>query len=401
MARAEPILIAGAGIAGLAAALGLARRGFGVTLLERQSVLAEAGAGIQIGPNGVKALAALGLREAVEAVAFRPAGLAIRQGATGALMTTLPWGEVAEKRYGAPFLTLLRTELQAGLLPAVRAQPGIELVTGFEVAGVVQVGDTVSARSSDGRMANGAALVGADGLWSGVRGQITPDPGGSGKPLPTGYAAYRAVVARENLQAPFDKPEVGIWLGRAAHVVHYPVCGGDQLNLVVVIQDGAPTEDWDGQGRLGDIAPHLSKWSANLQNLLARAAGWRRWTLCDLPPLARWSEGRVGLIGDAAHPVLPFLAQGAVMALEDAVVLAALAGRAGRLEPEAFAAFERIRRPRLEKLAAASRRNGRTYHMAGPAALVRDAVLRATPPQLLQAQWDWLYRFNPDADLNT
>ena len=266
MANSSPILIAGAGIAGLATAIGLARKGFAVTLLDRRPVLSEAGAGIQIGPNGVKALECIGVREAVEAVAFKPVGLTIRQGASGAKLTTLPWGAVAKNRYGAPFLTLLRTELQAALLAATRSSPGIELVLGFEVARIDTGGEGVTVKTDDGRGARGSALIGADGLWSRVRAEVGPID-----PKPTGYVAYRAVIARAGLPAPFDAPEAGIWLGRTAHVVHYPVRGGDWLNLVVVVGGRETTRDWDELGQIAGIAPHLSQWPINLRDMLARA----------------------------------------------------------------------------------------------------------------------------------
>lgn len=392
MISPTPILVAGAGIAGLAAAIGLARKGFAVKLLERRTELPEAGAGVQIGPNGVKALACLGLRDAVEAIAFRPEGLTLRHGISGQVLTRLPWGAAAHKRYGAPFLTLLRAELQAALRAAAKATQGIELVLGFEVGAVAVEAGSVSVRSDGARTADSAALIGADGVWSRVRGEVCRV-----QPAPAGYLAYRAVIPRGELAGPFDAPDVGLWIGRDAHVVHYPVSGGALLNIVVVVAGSQAAQDWDVPGRLTQIAPFLSKWPQNLADLLARAPGWRCWPLYDLPDLPQWSRGPVALIGDAAHPVLPFFAQGAAMALEDAAVLAECASAAGGALPQAFAQFARLRRPRVQRLSAASRRNGRTYHLSGAGAAIRDALLRATPPAILMRQFDWLYGFDPAA----
>ena len=395
MVSTQPILIAGAGIAGLAAAIGLARKGFGVTVLERQPVLTEAGAGIQIGPNGVKALGCLGVRATVEAVAFRPAGLTIRRGESGDRLTTLPWGEAANARYGAPFLTLLRTELQAALLAAAKATPGLDLVLGFEASAFAISSGGITVQADDGREISGAALVGADGLWSRVRAGIGPT-----EPQPAGYTAFRTAIPRAGLQAPFDAPEVGLWIGREAHVVHYPVKGGDLLNIVAVVGGTASSRNWDEHGSSAEIAPFVATWPECLRELLRRAPGWRRWTLHDLPVVPRWSGQSRVLIGDAAHPVLPFLAQGAVMALEDAVVLAAIVGAAGGLTPDALRRFESLRRPRALKLTAASRRNGRIYHLSGPAAAARDLALRLTPAPLLLRNYGWLYGFDPAAAAN-
>ena len=393
MSSPRPILIVGAGIAGLAAAVGLAKAGFGSRVFERRPAPTEAGAGIQIGPNGVRALAALGLREAAERVAFRPQGLVMRQGATGLSLTRLPWGAAAEQRYGAPFLTVLRTELHSVLLAAARASPAIELVTGFEVAAIDA--ETISIQSENGRTERGAAIIGADGLWSRLRSAVAP-----AEPVAAGYTAYRAVIARAGLPAPFDAPEVGLWIGREAHVVHYPVRGGGLLNIVVVVGGGAASRNWDESGAVTEFAPHLASWPSGLRGLLEHAPEWRRWTLFDMPDLTRWANGAVALTGDAAHPVLPFLAQGAVMALEDAAALARVVNVHGAPSPQALAAYAAARGPRVRKLAAASRANGRTYHLTGAAGAARDLVLRTASPAWLMGRYDWLYDYRPEAGIS-
>ena len=395
MAQQLPWLIAGAGIAGLAAAIGLARHGHRVHVLERRAALSEIGAGIQIGPNGVKALGALGLRQAVEQVADRPDSIGVYLGRTGGRLTTLPLGASMQQRHGVPYLTLLRADLQSVLLKAARDQPGVTLELGFDLAGIAQTTDSVSARASDGRILTGVGLIGADGLWSQVRALQ-----GDGAPPPSGMAAFRALLPRnqcgaDRLPTPFFANDVGIWLGSDAHVVHYPVGGGSLLNLVVIVKSAPGAEGWDEPGGLADLSPHLAGWPAALLAVLQQAPDWRRWHLFERPAARSWSDGRILCIGDAAHPVLPFLAQGAVLALEDAAVLAGLLGPANGDPAAVLARFEHLRRPRTDRVAAASRRNAAAYHLRGPAALARNGVLRVTPPALLLGQYDWLYGYDP------
>ena len=393
MTRTDPpILIAGAGVAGLAAALSLSAKGFKVHIVEKRAGLSEAGAGIQIGPNGVKALAALGVRAAVERVAFRPAGIGIHDGRSGAMLTRLPLGPAIEARCSAPYLTLLRAELQAALLAAVRARPGVTLETGFDLAEIDQQADGVTGRCVDGRPRAGAALIAADGLWSRVRALQ-----GAPAPVPSGYAAFRALIPRtgENpLPAPCYSGDVCLWLGRSAHVVHYPVEGGAQLNVVVIVRAAPGPADWDQPGAIADLGPHLSGWAPQLVAALQHAPQWRRWSVFTSPPAGPWTTGRTLRIGDAAHPILPFLAQGAVMALEDAVALADFLAETPDDPANAFVRFETIRRSRVERVAAASKRNGAVYRLTGLPALARDAVLRWTPPSRLLGQYDWLYGYD-------
>ena len=396
-ASRRPILIAGAGIAGLAAAIALARKGQYVRILERRAALDEAGAGIQIGPNGVKALEHLGVRGAIEPVASRPGGIAIGNGRTGVRLCSLPIGVTAEQRYGAPYLTLLRADLQSALLEAARKLPQIAIEFGFELTGSEQTAKAVLARAADGRSVEGTALVAGDGLWSRVR---ELEDGRS--PKPTGYTAYRALIPWASrpdgaclLPAPFQTDNVCLWLGRDAHVVHYPVAGGTTLNLVVIVAAPPAGEGYDEPGATADISPHLARWTPELRQLLALAPIWRRWTVFDSVSAQSWSHDRILRVGDAAHPVQPFLAQGAVMALEDAVVLADLWPDGDSHPGAAFARFEALRRPRTERVAAMSRRNGVVYHMTGLGALARDSVLRWTSGARLLHQFDWLYGFDP------
>ncbi len=383
------ILIAGAGIAGLATAVALAQTGQSVRLLEKRSVLTEAGAGIQMGPNGVKALAALGLLEALQPNAFRPERIAVFQGRTGRRLTAIDLGDVTQ-RYHAPYLTVHRADLQAALLAAAKASEAITLLHDFDVATIEQSDGTVTVRAADGRTETGVSLIGADGLWSRVR-QLLGGP----MPKTAGYSAYRALIPRPRLTAPFDAPQVGLWIGRDAHVVHYPVRGGERLNIVVIVKSRVGSPDWDQPGAIADLTPNVARWSPAMGALLTQAPEWRRWTLYDLPAAGQWYAGNTCLVGDAAHPLLPFLAQGAVMALEDAVTLAGLLSNPGENHAAAFSRFEAWRRPRLTRVANASRRNGSLYHQSGLVAAVRDLGLRMTNPKGLLTEYDWLFGYDP------
>jgi salicylate hydroxylase len=389
-AIAHPVLIVGAGIAGLAAAIAMSAKGFAVRVLEKRTEFSDVGAGIQIGPNGVKALAALGLRAAVEAVAFRPEGIAIHAGRSGRRLTTLPLGAAIEGRHGAPYVTLLRADLQSLLRDAARAAPGISIETGYDLVGIEDDTHGIEIRSSDGRSVTGTALIGADGLWSRVRAWQ-----GAAVPAPTGYAAFRALIPQQAgadaPQASDDARNVDLWLGRSAHVVCYPVARGAMLNVVVIVRAPPGPEDWDRPGQLADITPHLADWSPGLLLLLRQAPHWRRWTVFAGDAGDAWAKGRTLRIGDAAHPILPFLAQGAVMALEDAVVLADTLAASPTDPTAAFARFEARRRPRVARVTAASARNGEVYHLLGVAGITRDAVLRLTPTARLLGQYVWLY----------
>lgn len=389
----NPILIAGAGIAGLAATIALSARGFSVRVLEKRQDFSDAGAGIQIGPNGVKALRTLGLGGAVERHGFKPSGIALYDGASGRLLNTLPLGEVSEARFGAPYTTWSRAGLQSVLREAALAANNVAIETGFDLAGIDPVADGFVIRSVDGRTTIGSALIGADGVWSHVRAWQ-----GNPAPTPSGYAAYRATIPRltgaDRLPAPFGDEAVCVWFGHAAHVVHYPVDGGAKLNVVVIVRAPPGPTDWDQPGAVADLTPHLAGWSPELVAMLQRAPEWRRWSVLAQAQTGAWAKGRTLRIGDAAHPILPFLAQGAVMALEDAVVLTDAMARAPAHPTQAFARFETIRRQRVERVAAASQRNGAINHMTGLPALARNAVLRWTPPARLLARFDWLYGYD-------
>ncbi len=382
-----PVLIAGGGIGGLSAAIALAKVGFDAAILERSAFTEESGAGIQLGPNATRILAALGVLDAIAPSAFTPEAIWLFDGLTGRRLTTVPLGHRAEARYGAPYLTVHRAELHAGLRAAAANLASVMLTPGFDVAGVENRDGGVAVADIKGVMTEGASLIGADGLWSMIRKTVAPDA----ILRFAGATAFRALLPRDRVPSPFDAPVVGLWLGPGAHLVHYPVRSGDQLNIVAVIDGGAAAEGWNQAIDPAALHVRFARWCKESKSLIERAASWRAWSLYRLSPLRAWSRGPITLLGDAAHPVLPYLAQGAALAIEDAATLAESLAAHRSDAPAAFLAYEAARRSRALRLQRTSARFGFLYHLRGPARLARNAVLRHRDEASALARLDWLY----------
>jgi 2-polyprenyl-6-methoxyphenol hydroxylase-like FAD-dependent oxidoreductase len=386
--RERRVLIAGGGIGGLAAAIALGRGGIETSVLERSSFTEETGAGIQLGPNATRALATLGVLDAIEPLAFGPEAICIHDGPSGRRLQSVLLGKSAEERYGAPYLTLHRADLHAGLRAVAQDLTTVELRPSFAVTAIETRDGEVVAKDAAGSEAKGGSLIGADGLWSTVRSLVAPEA----SLRYTGATAWRALVPRTGLPSPFDAPVVGLWLGPRAHLVHYPVRGGDELNVVAVAEGGVGSQGWNQAGDASALKLPFDSWAKDARSLLEQGAGWRGWSLYHLaPPLRRWSAGAIGLLGDAAHPVLPFLAQGAALAIEDALALAAcMAACPGDPSP-AFLRYEALRRPRTGRVQRLSRRFGRIYHLGAPMRLARNLVLERRNEAEALKSFDWLY----------
>lgn len=392
MSSDRPVLIVGAGIGGLTLAIALARHGIPSRVLERRQELTEAGAGIQLGPNAVGVLTRLGVAHRLEPVVGKPTCLRVYDGTSDKLLAELPLGEWIAERHGSPYWVAHRADLHAALRETAHTLPLVELSTGCCVERFAANDGSVQAQTDHGDIYEGSVLVGADGLWSAIRRQLWP----AWELRYSGKTAARAVIESANAPAPFNENATGVWLAPSGHVVHYPVRGGREIALVVI-----STEDWPGEGwglpvdREG-LLKRLRIFPSRLVSFLGQAAEWRRWPLFDPAPLRRWSRGRVTLIGDAAHPVLPFLAQGGALAIEDAETLAA----ALRIWPSkpalAIERYERARRPRAVVMQRASRRNGRIYHLPKPASLARNLALRMLPGRRVIALYDWVYGWKPE-----
>lgn len=396
----QQILVVGGGIGGLASALAATRAGCEVRLFERASEFGEVGAGVQLGPNGVRCLQAWGLSEALGGIAAYPERLQVRCALSGRALAALALGRDALARYGAPYAAVHRADLHAALLAAVRREGLSHLNLQQPVAGFQDAGEVVTVQTREGKQIEGDALVGADGLWSIVRMGLP----GSQPPRFTGHLAYRALVPQSALPAPLRSSDITVWLGPRLHVVHYPVRGGDFLNLVAIVEGPAPASlsDWDQSAQAEGLRQAMQGVAPGLQERLGAVAAaggaWRLWPLNDLPPLQgpeAMARGRVALLGDAAHPMLPYLAQGATMALEDALALE----QALRLEalelPLRLRRYALNRWQRNARVQARARRNAWIFHARGPVRWGRDWALQRWGARLLDQPW--LYQAPPDA----
>lgn len=385
----DTVLVVGGGIGGLAAALVCARAGHAVHLLERTEAFAPVGVGIQLGPNVTRLLRDWGLAPALAAVSARPEALQVRHAGTGHTLGRLRLGAHCEARYGAPYLTLHRADLHGLLLAAVRSEPGVQLRLGQAVTQCHQTADAVLVRSTDGTDTPGDVLVAADGLWSVVRQDVLCD----GLPEATGHLAYRALVPQQALPAALRSQQVTVWLGPGLHVVQYPVQGGASLNLVVIVHQRAVAsapQEWDGPADAARLRDALQGQCQPLQDLLHSVSSWRCWVLHDRPPLAgprALAQGRVALLGDAAHPMRPYLAQGAGMALEDAATLGVCLADGSQPVAVRLQRYADQRWQRNARVQARARRNGRVFHASGPLRWARDAALRLLGERLLDVPW--------------
>lgn len=386
-------LIAGGGIGGLAAALASSHAGWQVRLYERAPAFSEVGAGIQMGPNVVRVLYDWGLAAALSEVAAFPVRLQVRHALSGAELGVLRLGPTAVQRYGAPYATIHRADLHQLLLSAVQARDAVWLNLKQTLTGYSETPETVRLQTEDGLAIEGDALIGADGLWSRVRTQLLGDD----PPRVAGHLAYRAMLPQASLPQALRSQQVTAWLGPRLHVVQYPVRRGEWLNVVAIVHGHVHggLEDWDHGANAADLRMALGHTCSDLQALIDAVPDWRLWVLCDRPPLSaadQMARGRVALLGDAAHPMRPYLAQGAGMAIEDAAELGrCLAQVDAVLDVNTMLGRYALNRwQRNARVQARSIRNGEIFHLEGPLAWGRDASLKLLGERLLDVPW--LYR---------
>jgi salicylate hydroxylase len=383
----DPVLIAGGGIGGLAAALGLARRGFRALVLERAETLGELGAGVQLGPNAFHAFDWLGVGDAARAMAVYVDRLRLMDAMTAEEVCAIDLGDPFRRRFGNPYAVVHRGDLHGVFLRACRDERGVTLRTGCGVVGYDQDGAGVTARLASGEPVRGLALIGADGLWSRVQ-QVV----GDGPPRVTGHSTYRSVIPTAHMPEDLRWNAATLWAGPKCHIVHYPLSGWRVFNLVVTYHNDA-SEPVAGlpvpQSEVLDGFRHVHP---RAQEIIRHGTDWKLWVLCDRDPVERWVDGRVALLGDAAHPTLQYMAQGACMAMEDAVCLAhEMAARPG--DPAAALDAYRARRAlRTARVQLTSRAIGdHVYHPAGAHARLRNAIMSAKTTAEWYDTLAWLY----------
>lgn len=386
-ALAHRILIAGAGIGGLAAALACAQRGCQVTVLEAAKEFGEVGAGIQLGPNAMKVLVALGLEKEVLQAASLPEAIVIADAISGKTISRMLLGNAVRQKYGQAYVSMHRADLHAILLTAAQAA-GAQLQTNQLLQNYEQSAQSICRRLADFDQKYDA-LIGADGLWSRVREQML----GDGAPRATGHAAFRALLPAQAVPEALRTPHVRTWWARDVHVVSYPLRGGQLWNLVVLAEmPGQMDSGWSLSAKHDEVMGLFQRTEPQLQALLhaggAQAGGWKRWNLFDRKPLsaAQMSQGRVALLGDAAHPMLPYLAQGAAMAMEDAYTVAQTLSSSADV-PQALQRYAQLRAHRNARVVTTALRNGQIFHLSGAAAMARDAVLSLQGTTALGMPW--------------
>jgi salicylate hydroxylase len=355
------IIVAGAGLGGLTLALCLARAGFSVTVLEQANALGEVGAGVQISANGARVLYHLGLAEALQAVAFKPERGEMRHWQSGETLSSRPLGQASEAAFGFPYFHLHRADFHAVLADALAAVAPGSVHLGAKVTGFSQSGAGVTVTTEAGESVSGDVLVGCDGIHSAIRTQLF----GPDAPRFTGCVAWRAIVPVGALPPGHVRPVSSNWIGRGGHFVHYYVRRGELVNCVGIIeQDEWQAESWSSEGAMAGFLDDFKDWHEDVQILMRQAESCYRWGLFDRDPMPEWSQGRVTLLGDACHPMLPFMAQGAVMAIEDANTLAQCLASAAGAYPSALQRYEDLRRERTATVQQMSRDNIQFFHNA-------------------------------------
>lgn len=382
----DTVLVVGGGIGGCAVALMLARRGRRVLLLEQADALREIGAGIQLGPNAFRMFDKLGITADVEKTVVYPDHLVMMDGLTGEQVTSMRMGQPFVDRFGKPYGVIYRADLHMALVKACEAQAGIEMHTGCKVDRYEAHGDQVTVYTESGASYTGDALIGCDGLWSRIRAQMLQD----GPPRVSGHIAYRAVLPTEEVPAHLRRNDMVLWAGPKNHLVQYPLRCGELYNLVAVFHSDRYVEGWDASADPEELHRRFAANCEPVRQMLSKIETWRMWVLCDREPVKNWTQGRVALLGDAAHPMLQYLAQGAAMAMEDAVCLAD-ALDSGDDIPTALLSYQNKRYLRTGRVQLTARLYGEVYHADGVKCELRNLMLQSRNDEQGYESLSWLY----------
>jgi salicylate hydroxylase len=384
-----PVLVAGGGIGGLAAALALVRQGFKVTVLEQAPEIGEIGAGIQLGPNAFHAFDALGVGDKARGRAVYTDYMVMHDALDEYQVGKIPTGEAFLKRFGNPYAVIHRQDIHNSLLEGAQETGKVEFITNTRVEHVEQDSDTVTVHCTNGKSYTGQALIGADGGKSVVRAQYVNDP-----PRVTGHVVYRAVVEKKDFPENLQWNAASIWVGPNCHLVHYPLRGGEQYNVVVTFHSRNKEEWGVTDGSKEEVQSYFQGIAAKPRQLIDLPRSWKRWATADREPIDTWVFGRATILGDAAHPTTQYMAQGACMALEDAVTL----GEALRVNhndwTKALALYQKSRVARTARIVLSGREMGRLYHAKGVERLVRNDLWKGRTPERFYDAMEWLYGWN-------
>jgi 3-hydroxybenzoate 6-monooxygenase len=386
-----PVLVAGGGIGGLAAALALVRQGFSVQVLEQAPHIGEIGAGIQLGPNAFAAFDALGVGEKARGRAVYTDEMVMHDALDEALVGRIPTGEAFRKRFGNPYAVIHRVDVHQSLLEGAQETGRVEFITSTHVERVEQDASGVTVFDQSGKAYRGLALIGADGVRSVVRAQYVGDP-----PRVSGHVVYRAVIDKKDFPENLQWNAASIWVGPNCHLVHYPLRGGEQYNVVVTFHS-RDKEEWGvTEGSPEEVQSYFQGICPRARQLIELPKSWKRWATADREPIGQWTFGRATLLGDAAHPTLQYLAQGACMALEDAVTL----GEALRVNhndfEKAFDLYQRSRVARTARIVLSAREMGRIFHAKGVERLIRNELWKGRSAERFYDAMEWLYGWRVD-----
>jgi 2-polyprenyl-6-methoxyphenol hydroxylase-like FAD-dependent oxidoreductase len=388
MAARNRVLIAGGGIGGLAAGLGLAQKGYSVLVLEKAAALGEIGAGIQLGPNAFHAFDYLGVGEAARGMAVYIDALRLMDALTAEEITHIDLGERFRARFKNPYAVVHRGDLYGVFLSACRAHSNIELEVNSEIVGYEQDGSEVTARLASGETRTGSGLIGADGLWSNVREQVI----GDGPPHVSGHTTYRSVIPTEQMPEDLRLNAATLWAGPKCHLVHYPLSGWKVFNLVITRHNNAREPAAGVPIAQSEVMPGFAHVHEKARKIIHTGNDWKYWVLCDREPVDKWTDGRVALLGDAAHPMLQYMAQGACMAMEDAVCLAHMVEAFPDDFERALEAYRSRRVLRTTRVQLQSRAIGEhVYHPDGAHAQLRNGIMRAKTQEDWYDTLEWLY----------
>jgi 2-polyprenyl-6-methoxyphenol hydroxylase-like FAD-dependent oxidoreductase len=389
MSEQHPVLVAGGGIGGLAAALALVRQGFKVQVLEQSAEIGEIGAGIQLGPNAFHAFDALGVGDKTRSRSVFTDYMVMHDALDEYQVGKIPTDENFRKRFGNPYAVIHRQDIHNSLLEGAKETGKVDFFTSCRVESIAQTADSVTVTCGNGKTFTGQALIGADGVRSVVRSQYVNDP-----PRVTGHVVYRAVVEKNDFPENLKWNAASIWVGPNCHLVHYPLRGGEQYNVVVTFHSRGQEEWGVTEGSKEEVQSYFQGICPKARQLIDLPKSWKRWATADREPIGQWTFGRATLLGDAAHPTTQYMAQGACMALEDAVTLGEALRVCNKDWQKALDLYQRSRVTRTARIVLSGREMGRLYHAKGVERLVRNSLWKGRSAERFYDAMEWLYGWN-------